>query len=142
MVVLICVVVMGLLAAGCWAWKRLHGGSASARAEEVKPGVPAAQAEAYEWGLHPGEDGQSVMFTLRTCRHCVHLKNFLTKHGIPCHLVYVDEFSGAARSEMMGQVRRYNARGSFPTLVLPGGKALVGFREHEVRAAFQLPDQD
>lgn len=141
MEVLICVVAAALLAAGWLGWKRRRGGVVEARID-AKTGVPLALAQAYEWGLHPGEDGQSVMFTLRTCRHCVHLKDFLTRHGIPCHLVYVDEFTGTARSEMMGQVRRYNARGSFPTLILPGGRTLVGFREHEVRAAFGLPEKD
>lgn len=137
---LIYVVIAGMLAGGWLVWRRWRR-PAEEQGTSVA-GVPARLAGMYEWGINPGSDGTSVMYTLRTCRHCVHLKNFLDKQGIACHLVYVDEFNGTARTEMMGKVRFHNPRGSFPTLVLPDGKVVVGFREHEVRAAFGLPDSE
>lgn len=139
MVVAIFGVGTAVVVVGCVAWYRRRRPQ---RVEESRPGVPVKQAGAYELGLRPGEDGCSVMYTLRSCRHCVRLKKFLDAHGIPCHLVYVDEFTGTARTAMMDKVRALNPRGSFPTLVLPGGRVLVGFREHQVREAYGLPTSD
>ena len=51
------------------------------------------------------------------------------------NLLYVDEFNGRDRSDLMDKVRSYNPRGSFPTIVLPGGKVVVGFREQLLREA-------
>ena len=35
----------------------------------------------------------------------------------------------------MDKVRAFNPRGSFPTIVMPGGKTVVGFREQLLREA-------
>lgn len=131
------VIVAAVLAVVVWMVFRHGTGAAASR-----PVATGQQTAAYELGMQPGADGQSVMYTLRSCRHCVRLKKFLDAHGIPCHLVYVDQFTGAARAAMMDKVRACNPRGSFPTLVLPDGRVLVGFREHEVRAAYGLPESD
>ncbi len=126
-----------VLAGGGFIWYRRRTGAA-----ESEPGVPVKRMDAYALGMQPGADGQAVMYTLRSCRHCVRLKKFLDAHHIPCHLVYVDEFTGAARAALMDRVRACNPRGSFPTLVLPDGRVVVGFREREVRAAYGLPESD
>ena len=104
-------------------------------------GIPSGKEEQFAIGMAPGEDGVPVMYTLTTCRHCVHLRNFLVANNIAHHLIYVDEFTSKARGDMMQTLRKHNERGSFPTLVLPGGQTLVGFREGEVRAAFHLPNK-
>lgn len=131
------VIVAAVLAGSGVVWFRRRPGRAGG-----EPGMPEKQTAAYVLGMEPGADGQSVMYTLRSCRHCVRLKKFLDAHGIPCHLVFVDGFTGAARAAMMAKVRACNPRGSFPTLVLPDGRVVVGFREREVRAAFGLPESD
>lgn len=137
MEVAIGVLAAAALAGGGFVLFRRRSGAAGG-----EPGVPANRAEAYAWGMEPGADGQSVMYTLRSCRHCVRLKDFLDAHHIPCHLVYVDEFTGEARAALLERVRVWNPRGSFPTLVLPDGRVVVGFREGEVRAAYGLPESD
>lgn len=104
------------------------------------PSAPLSpeEAELYEAGLHPGEDGMALMYTLSVCRHCVSLKKWLEQREIPFHEVYVDRYQGAERKALVEKLRSYNPRGSFPTLVLPGGeKALVGFREAELQKAFE-----
>ena len=65
-------------------------------------------------------------------------KPILDEHGISHHLVYVDDFEGEQRRELMAKVRSWNPRGSFPTLVLPDGRVSVGFREAQVRKLFDL----
>ena len=100
---------------------------------------PARDLEAeFKLGMDPCASGQPVMYTLQTCLHCVHLKNFLNDHGIAHHLVYVDDFEGEQRRELMDKVRSLNPRGSFPTLVLPDGRVSVGFRVAQLRNLFGL----
>ncbi len=122
-------------------------GKSHTRQEEKKPSATNSaastlspeEAKLYEEGLHPGEDGQALMYTLSVCRHCVSLKNWLIQHDIPFHEVYVDRYQGAERKALVEKLRSYNPRGSFPTLVLPGGeKSLVGFREAELKKVFEV----
>ena len=88
-----------------------------------------------ELALHPGEDGIPLMFALETCRHCRKAREFLDDNKVTYHLVYVDQYSGEVRSQLMDKVRTFNPRGSFPTFVMPGGKTVVGFREQLLREA-------
>ena len=104
-------------------------------------GIPQGFEEEYQHGVAPCESGRPVMYTLHTCRHCVHLKDFLEANGIAHHLVYVDDFEDPARREVMATLRTYNPRGSFPTLVLPDGRTAVGFRESLVRELLGLGDK-
>ena len=116
---------------------RKFSGGVEAPATEVE--APARDLEVeYQLGIDPCASGKPVMYTLQTCLHCVHLKHFLDEHGISHHLVYVDDFEGEQRRELMAKVRAWNPRGSFPTLVLPDGRVSVGFREAQVRKLFDL----
>ena len=138
----VAIVLVLLVIAGMTLFRKSH-----TRQEEKKPSAISSGASAlspedaklYEDGLHPGEDGQALMYTLSVCRHCVSLKNWLIQHDIPFHEIYVDRYQGAERKALGEKLRSYNPRGSFPTLVLPGGeKALVGFREAELKKAFEV----
>ena len=116
---------------------RKSSGSVETPAKEAE--APARDlVEEYQLGIDPCASGKPVMYTLQTCLHCVHLKHFLDEHGISHHLVYVDDFEGEQRRELMAKVRSWNPRGSFPTLVLPDGRVSVGFREAQVRKLFDL----
>ena len=101
-------------------------------------GVPAGKEEDYRCGVDPCSCGMPVMYTLHTCRHCVRLKDFLDQHGIAHRLIYVDEFTDPARKQIMTTLRSHNPRGSFPTLVVPDGRSVVGFREEAVKALLGL----
>ena len=118
---------------------RNSSGGIEAPAKEKAKDVPARDLEEeYKLGMDPCASGKPVMYTLQTCLHCVHLKHFLDDHGISHHLVYVDDFEGDQRRELMAKVRSLNPRGSFPTLVLPDGRVSVGFRETQIRKLFDL----
>lgn len=130
-----------LVIAGMALFRKIH----TLREEKTSASDPAASvlspedAKLYEEGLHPGEDGQALMYTLSVCRHCVSLKKWLKQHDIPFHEVYVDRYQGAERKALLEKLRSYNPRGSFPTLVLPGGeKSVVGFREAELKKIFEV----
>lgn len=101
-------------------------------------GVPAGLEEDYRCGVDPCSCGMPVMYTLHTCRHCVRLKDFLEQHGIAHRLIYVDDFADPARKQIMATLRSHNPRGSFPTLVVPDGRSVVGFREEAVKSLLGL----
>lgn len=131
------VIVGGLLA--WWLLRKPDASSATSVPKEDKKksgGVMTPEQKAlYELGLHPGDDGTPLMYALETCRHCRKTREFLDENNVTYHLLYVDQFSGEARTSLMDKVRSYNPRGSFPTVVLPGGKTVVGFREQLLREA-------
>lgn len=108
------------------------------RKSVLSSGIPEGMEENFRCGVDPCSFGIPVMYTLHTCRHCVKLKDFLDKHGIECRLVYVDDFSDPARKDIMTVMRSYNPRGSFPTLVIPDGRSVVGFREESVKNLFGI----
>ena len=135
--IIVLLVFIGMLVlGGCYLFKVRAGRRKSAILE-----IPPGKEDSYSYGIHPGEDGVPVMYTLTTCRHCVHLQDFLDEHGVAYHLVYVDGFYGQARSVMLAVLKAHNPRASYPTLVLPGGRTVVGFRKSEVRAALNLSDE-
>ena len=135
---LVVVVLAAVGAIALFFLSRKPGGAQEGKPEEGKAPVLRDVEEEYRLGMDPCASGKAVMYTLQTCLHCVHLKHFLDRHGIEHHLVYVDDFSGEQRSEVMAKLRSFNPRGSFPTLVLPDGQVLVGFREAQARKLFGL----
>jgi hypothetical protein len=50
-------------------------------------------------------------------------------------IIYLDQYSKEQRAELMEKVRSYNPRGTFPTMVVPGGKIIVGYRKQLLEEA-------
>jgi len=105
-------------------------------------GVPLGMEEQYQIALNPGSDGKPLMYDLTTCTHCVRVHEFLKKRDIAHHDITVDHFIGKARAEIVAKLRTYNPKASFPTLVFPDGKVVIGFRESELRAALGLDSNE
>lgn len=135
----IILIVAALIVLAILVWWRMRPSASSAKAapddSPKATRLTSEQSALLELGLHPGEDGIPLMYALETCRHCRKTREFLEENKVQYHLVYVDQFSGEARSNLMDKVRTFNPRGSFPTVVLPGGKTVVGFREQLLREA-------
>lgn len=77
------------------------------------------------------------LYALSTCVHCRAVRDFLESNHIAFSSVNVDELEKPKRREMIREVKKYNGKGSFPTLVV-GEKVVVGYREEELRAVFGL----
>ncbi len=133
-VIVVAVLVIVAVLALFFLRKSKSSGSGAAQPEEI-PALTPEQKELLRLSDTPGEDGLPFMFALTTCRHCKKTKEYLDSNDAKYHLLYVDEFHGKDRTDLMDKVRSYNPRGSFPTIVLPGGKVVVGFREQLLREA-------
>ncbi len=114
-------------------WPTARAQAAAAENVVSAAGIPAGMEEIYRLGMNPQTSDVPVMYTIHPCPHCVHLKDFLDRNGVRFVQVYVDDFTGPARDALMDKVRTYDNRASFPTLVTPDGRSVVGFREKAVK---------
>ena len=77
------------------------------------------------------------IFSLSTCSHCRAVKKLLGKCGVKYEFTDVDQLDGEERKAILEDVRKFNPRCSFPTIVI-GETVIVGFKEEEVRNALGL----
>ncbi len=77
------------------------------------------------------------VYSLSTCGHCKSAKKLMSDNGIEFESVEVDKLVGEERTAMIQEIRGFNPRCSFPTIVI-GDKVFVGFRENELKEALGL----
>ncbi|MFZ1127824.1 glutaredoxin family protein [Methanoregula sp.] len=82
--------------------------------------------------------GAVVLYALSTCQWCHKTKVLLEELGIAFDYEYVDLLEGKEQDAVMDALERWNPKGSFPTLVINNKRAIVGFREQEIREALAL----
>jgi glutaredoxin-like protein NrdH len=84
-----------------------------------------------------GKDrGKIMLYALSTCGWCAKTKDLLRQMGVEFDYTYVDLLEGKEQDDAMNMVEKFNPNGSFPTLVIDNRKAIIGFREQEIREAF------
>lgn len=81
--------------------------------------------------------GTVMLYALSTCGWCGKTKELLRELGIEFDYAYVDLLEGKEQDTAMNNVERFNPSGSFPTLVINDKKCIVGFKEQEIREAFE-----
>ena len=77
------------------------------------------------------------MFTLSTCSHCKSTKKLLDACAVQYEFTDVDLLDEQERVAILEDLKRWNPRCSFPTIII-GDKVIVGFREQEIREALGL----
>jgi glutaredoxin len=82
-------------------------------------------------------DHDVMIYTLSTCSHCKATKRFLGECGIKYEFTDVDLLDGEERAAILEDVKKFNPRCSFPTIII-GEKVIVGFKEKEIREALGL----
>ena len=81
------------------------------------------------------KQGEVLLYALSTCGWCAKTKELLTKIGVDFSYLYVDLLPKAEMEKVFLEVKRFNPACSFPTVVIDGKKAIVGFREEQLREA-------
>jgi glutaredoxin len=79
--------------------------------------------------------GKVMMYGLSTCVWCKKTKQLLTDLGVDFDYIYVDRLDGDEEDKVVQEVRRFNPSVAFPTTIINGEKAIVGFKEKEIREA-------
>ena len=82
-------------------------------------------------------DNQIKIFSLSTCSHCKSTKKFLADCTVKYDFVDVDLLEGDERKAILEDVKKFNPKCSFPTIII-GQKVIVGFKEKEIREALGL----
>lgn len=78
-----------------------------------------------------------TIYSLSTCSHCRAAKKFLGECAIKYEFIDVDLLDREERMSILEDVKRFNPRCSFPTIVI-GEKVVVGYREDQIREALGL----
>ena len=79
--------------------------------------------------------GKLMLYALSTCGWCNKTKELLREMGVAFDYSYVDLMEGKEQDDAMNAVEKFNPHGSFPTLVIDNKRAIIGFREQEIREA-------
>lgn len=61
------------------------------------------------------------------------MKALLDELKVDYDFIYTDELSGDEKDAVVKALEEVNPARSFPTLVLTQGKAIIGFKEEELR---------
>jgi glutaredoxin-like protein NrdH len=77
------------------------------------------------------------VYSLSTCSHCKAAKKFLGECTIKYEFVDVDLLEGDERKAIIEDVKKFNPRCSFPTVII-GDKVIVGYKENEIKEALGL----
>ena len=104
------------------------GKTAPAEPAEEKGQRECGDPMLYELGMNPVSD-KPIMYALTTCLHCKNTKKFLEENHYDVTVIHLDDYCDAQRAELMEKVRKYNPRGTFPVVLMPNGKVIVGFRK-------------
>lgn len=82
-------------------------------------------------------DNSVKLYSLSTCSHCKSTKKFLSDCTVMYDFVDVDLLEGEERKAILEDVKKFNPKCSFPTIII-GDKVIVGFKEDEIREALGL----
>jgi len=86
-----------------------------------------------------GKDkGKVELYALSTCVWCKMTKALLEKMDVRFDYVYVDQLQGEEKEKALEEVKRWNPKCSFPSLVVNGEKCIIGYKEDEIKAAVDV----
>lgn len=79
--------------------------------------------------------GDIKLFAISTCVWCKRTKRLLESLGVNYNYIFVDKLDRDTRNKVEQEVKKYNPRVSFPTVVINDDKCIVGFQEEEIKEA-------
>jgi len=77
------------------------------------------------------------IYTLSTCSHCKSVKKFLEDKNINFEFTDVDLLPGEDKQKALSELRKYNLRGSFPTIIINKETVIIGYKEKEILEALE-----
>jgi glutaredoxin-like protein NrdH len=77
------------------------------------------------------------IYSLSTCSHCKASKKFLGECSVKYDFVDVDLLQGEERKAILDDVKKFNPKCSFPTIII-GDTVVVGYKEKEIKEALGL----
>ena len=83
----------------------------------------------------PGKKACHIMlYALSTCGWCRKTKELLKALDVDFEYIDVDTVSDGELAEITDELKKYNPRRSYPTIVVDDGKhVIVGFQDEEIK---------
>ena len=81
---------------------------------------------------------QVTLYALSTCAWCKKAKKLLDDNDVEYDLVYVDLLDKQDKDEVLVEVRKWNPRASFPTVVVDDAESVAGFKKARLRELLGL----
>ncbi len=88
-------------------------------------------------GVDGSDRGEVKLFTLSTCIWCKKTKALLKEMDVPFQSIDVDLLEGAEKEKALDELKRFNPRCSFPSLVVNHTTCIVGFDEPRIKEALK-----
>ena len=82
--------------------------------------------------------GKIQLYGLSTCIWCKKTKELLDKIGCEYEYIFIDLLDEKNRQNALKEVKKWNPRSSFPTVVINNKKCIIGFKEDELKEALNL----
>ena len=79
-----------------------------------------------------------MLYALSTCGWCRKTKELLGNLGVKYSYVYVDLLEDDDQLNTMNELKHWNPKCSFPTLVINDKTCIVGFKEDEIVEALKI----
>jgi len=80
--------------------------------------------------------GDVLLYALSTCVWCKKTKKLLNKLKIEYQYIDVDLLDEEERNRVDEEVKLWNPRCSYPTLVIAKNRCIIGFKENAIREEF------
>ena len=79
-----------------------------------------------------------MLYALSTCGWCKKTKNFLDENNVEYEYVYVDLLDKEEKDRVLEEVKKWNPRSSFPTVVVNDSESVAGFKQDRLREVLGL----
>ena len=74
-------------------------------------------------------DCKVKIYALSTCGWCKRTVKWMEDNKVEFEITYVDKLDGSEREKVLEEMKRFNPKGSFPTVVIDDGRSVVvGYR--------------
>ena len=82
--------------------------------------------------------GKIMLYALSTCGWCKKTKELLHNLGVEYFYTYVDLLEGDDLSNTMEELKHWNPKCSFPTLVINDKTCIIGFNDEDIKEALKI----
>lgn len=80
-----------------------------------------------------GEDrGHVILYALSTCAWCKKTKRLLNDLGVEYYYIDTDLLEGEKQDKVIKEIKKWNPRCSFPTIVVNNDTCIVGYDESRI----------
>jgi glutaredoxin-like protein NrdH len=79
-----------------------------------------------------------MLYAISTCGWCKKTKSLLNRLGVEYRYINVDLLDKAEKEKIQEEVRKWNPKRNYSTIVINNKKCIVGFKEDELREVLQI----